>query len=122
MSNQMERLTLTEIRTECKMIKSQLREHESAFERQNGRRPRKKKDWAPVFDKYERYAELREEDKKRILATVGEAKAAAVAEAVAMTKSTVALELFILFPATRKEVMNCYVENAMATEVARVTR
>ena len=30
---------------------------------QHGRKPRKKKDWAPVFDEYERYASLREAEK-----------------------------------------------------------
>ena len=36
---------------------------ELAFEQQHGRKPRKKKDWQPVFEEYERYAALREAEK-----------------------------------------------------------
>ena len=51
------------IRAEHKRVKSRLREYELAFEQQHGRKPRKKKDWQPVFEEYERYAALREAEK-----------------------------------------------------------
>ena len=48
------------IRTEHKRIKGELRQYEVAFEAQHGHRPRKKKEWQPVIQEYERYAVLRE--------------------------------------------------------------
>ena len=51
------------IRAEHKRMKARLREYELAFEQQHGRKPRKKKDWQPVFEEYERYAALREAEK-----------------------------------------------------------
>ena len=54
---------LASIRAEHKAIKGRLREYEIAFEERHGRKPRKKKDWAPVFSDFERYASLRETEK-----------------------------------------------------------
>ena len=55
---------IDEIRTEHRSIKARLREYEAAFEERHGRKPRKKKDWAPVYVDYERYAALREAEKQ----------------------------------------------------------
>ena len=54
---------VAEIRREHKAVKAKLREYEVAFEAQHGRKPRKRKDWEPVIDDYEKYAALREEEK-----------------------------------------------------------
>ena len=54
---------LESIRSEHKAIKLRLREYETAFEQRHGRKPKKKKDWAPVYQDYERYSALREAEK-----------------------------------------------------------
>ena len=53
-----------QISKEHRSIKARLREYEAAFEERHGRKPRKKKDWAPVYVDYERYAALREAEKQ----------------------------------------------------------
>ena len=55
--------SLESIRAEHMQIKAQLRDYELAFQAEHGRRPRKKKDWHPVFQEYERYAALREAER-----------------------------------------------------------
>ena len=57
------------IREEHKAIKARLREYEIAFEAENGRKPRKRRDWTPVIYEYEQYASLREEEKAAVLAS-----------------------------------------------------
>ena len=53
---------------EHEAVKARLRDYEVAFEREHGTKPRKRRDWAPVIDEYERYASLREEEKAAVLA------------------------------------------------------
>ena len=57
------------IRAEHKAVKARLREYEIAFEAEHGVKPRKRRDWAPVIDEYERYSQLREEEKAAIMAS-----------------------------------------------------
>ena len=56
------------IRAEHRAVKAVLRDYEVAFEAENGRRPRKRRDWAPVITEYEQYASLREEEKAAMMA------------------------------------------------------
>lgn len=48
-----------EIHEEHKRIKAKLRAYEIEYEREHGAKPRKRKEWGPVWDQYQQYQALR---------------------------------------------------------------
>lgn len=54
------------IHDEYKRLRAWLREYEHQFEVRHGRRPRKKREWEPVLEQYERYEALREAQRMAI--------------------------------------------------------
>lgn len=55
--------SIATVRAEHKAVKARLRDYENAFEKEHGRKPRKKRDWAPVMELYEQYETLKLEEK-----------------------------------------------------------